>query len=551
MLNNIYIKNYALIGEINIQFSKGLNIITGETGAGKSILLGALGLVMGNRADTKVLYDEDQKCIVEATFDIKEYNLHWFFDDNDLDYAEELIIRREIVPTGKSRAYINDTPVTLDTLSHLTDELVDLHQQFDSQQISTEKFQREVTDTLSGNHKLLNEYKTYHDAFLKTNKQLNQLLKNQSDNTKELEFNLFLLKELEEVKIQENEFEDLNKELDLLTSSEDIKSLSSKISSVLDQNDLSVIPVIGELIRESRNLGYKDPRFASIAERMDSVKSELRDISREADDIFESTEFDEKRVNFVQDRIQILQKLLKKHGLSGTEDLILLQNQLAEKVKDLDSSEEKIIKIRKEIDLISSNLDRLAVTIRENRLKVIQKFEQNVLNALSELGMQSANFEVRITPSDAFLPHGKDNIQFLFSANKGGKLLEIKDAASGGEISRLILVIKSLVAGAMALPTMIFDEVDSGVSGDIAGKMGGILQKMAKNHQLIAITHAPQVAAKANAHYFVYKTETESNTKTALRMLSDAERVDEIAKMLSGNPPSQAAIANAKELIGG
>lgn len=550
MLNNIYIKNYALIGEINIQFSKGLNIITGETGAGKSILLGALGLVMGNRADTKVLYDEDQKSIVEATFNIKEYNLQWFFDENDLDYAEELIIRREIVPTGKSRAYINDTPVTLDTLSHLTDELVDLHQQFDSQQISTEKFQREVTDTLSGNHKLLNEYKTYYDAFLKANKQLNQLLKNQSDNTKELEFNLFLLKEMEEVKIQENEFEDLNKELDLLTSSEDIKSLSSKISSVLDQNDLSVIPLIGELIRESRNLGHKDPRFASIAERMDSVKSELRDISREADDIFESTEFDEKRVNFVQERIQILQKLFKKHGLSGSEELILLQNQLAEKVKDLDSSEEKVIKTRKEIELISSNLDKLALTIRENRLKVIQKFEQNVLNALSELGMPSANFEIRITPSDVFLPHGKDNIQFLFSANKGGKLLEIKDAASGGEISRLILVIKSLVAGAMALPTMIFDEVDSGVSGDIAGKMGGILQKMAKNHQLIAITHAPQVAAKANAHYFVYKTETESNTKTALRMLSDAERVDEIAKMLSGNPPSQAAIANAKELIG-
>jgi DNA repair protein RecN (Recombination protein N) len=550
MIKNIHIKNYALIDEVNIDFSDNLNIITGETGAGKSILLGALGLIMGKRADTKVLFDQDQKCVVEAIFDVKAYQLKGFFEENDIDYSDELLIRREIVTSGKSRAFINDSPVTLDTLTQLTDELVDLHQQFDSLELNTEKFQREVLDALAANHPLLEQYKSIYIQYKSTTKELDLLQKQKAERAKELEFNVFLLTEINEVKLQEDEYEDLVKELDLLTSTEDIKAVSAKISAILDQNEHSVVPLIAELSREVRNISNKDPRFGVMVEKLDSIKAELRDLTREADDIFETTEYDEKRIVFVQDRIAVIHKLLKKHGLSSTEELLQLQDELAEKVKDLDTTEERILKLEKRIMGLTLELDKAAMEIREKRIGQSSNLRMDIINVLSELGMPNANFEVSITETDQFLPHGKDQIRFLFSANKGGKLMTIKEAASGGEMSRLILVIKSLVAGAMALPTMIFDEVDSGVSGEIAHKMGMILQKLAQKHQIISITHSPQIAAKASQHYFVYKSEGQDKTYTAIKILNQEERVEEIAKMLSGNPPSRAAVENAKELMG-
>ena len=550
MIKNIHIKNYALIDEVTVDFSNNLNIITGETGAGKSILLGALGLIMGNRADTKVLFDQDQKCIVEAIFEISAYALQGFFDENDIDYTEELIIRREIIPSGKSRAFINDSPVTLDVLTQLTDELVDLHQQFDALELNTEKFQRDVLDTLAKNNLLINEYKIVYNQYKKSTKELEVLQKQKSERAKELEFNLFLLNEIKEAKIQNDEFEDLTKELDILTSTEDIKAVSAKISAVLDQNEMSIIPLMSDLAREVRSISGKDDRFVEIVDKLDTIKSELRDLTREADDIFENTEYDAKRVTFVQDRIGVIHKLLKKHSLATTKEILELQEELSEKVRDLDNTEEKILELEKQISVLANDLDKQANQISKNRSQIAGQFRLDVLAILADLGMPNANFEAALTESDQFLPHGKDQIRFLFSANKGGKLMTIKEAASGGEMSRLILVIKSLVAGAMSLPTMIFDEVDSGVSGEIAHKMGLILQKLAQKHQIISITHSPQIAAKANRHYFVYKSEMQDKTFTAIKSLSTDERVDEIAKMLSGNPPSQTAIANAKELMG-
>ncbi len=550
MIKSIHIKNYALIDEVKINFSQNLNIITGETGAGKSILLGALSLIMGNRADTKVLFNQDEKCVVEANFNIKSYHLEPYFEANDIDYDDELIIRREIIASGKSRAFINDSPVTLEVLKQLTDELVDLHQQFDSLELNTEKFQREVLDTLAGNASLLISYKEIFTQYKKNTKELETLEKQKFEKAKELEFNQFQLKEISDLKLVEHEYEDLEKELNILTSTEDIKAISAKITNVLDQNEQSIIPLLTEISREARSLSGKDERFQVLEEKLESIKAELKELAREADDIFESTEYDAKRVSFVQDRIAVIHKLLKKHGLTSTEALLTLKDEFAAKVKDLDSTEDKINALHQLILDQEKELNQLSTKIRTNRLKVAEQFKINILRILGDLGMQNANFEASITETFQYLPHGKDQIVYLFSANKGGKLLPIKDAASGGEMSRLILVIKSLVAGAMALPTMIFDEIDTGVSGEIAHKMGLILHQLAQKHQIISITHSPQIAAKANQHYFVYKSDIHDKTYTAIKVLSHEERIIELAKMLSGNPPSQAAIANARELMG-
>lgn len=549
MLQSLYIRNYALIDELHIDFVQGLNIITGETGAGKSILLGALGLIMGERADSKAVKLNADKCIVEGNFKIDQYALNAFFEEHDLDYHEELQIRREVAASGKSRAFVNDTPVTLDILGGLMVQLVDIHQQFDTVAIFKENYQRAIIDALADNAYLLNEYQTDYRAYRQCVKSIEQLKEEAQAASQALTFNQFLLDELDSLNPKSNEFEDLSHELDLLSSVEDIKRVSQLIYQAADQHEQSILPVLTELAREARNLGSKDPRFKEIASRLQSSREELKDIANEAEAIFEQSDLDPKRSLFVQDRLAALHKAIKKHDAADTNALIAIHTGIREKVADLGNSDQKLASLEASLVKLLSKVNASAVDLSKSRAKVIPSFTSQIMNELALLGMKNAIFEVALNPIN-FQPHGADEVIYHFNANKGGKLLPLKDAASGGELSRLILVVKSIIAKSIHLPTMIFDEIDTGVSGEIAIRMGQLLQSLSKNHQLISITHSPHVASHGHAHLYVYKYDEKDITKSAIKILTKEERIEEIAKMLGGNPPSATAVANAKELLG-
>lgn len=549
MIDSLHIKNYALINEINIDFNKGLNIITGETGAGKSILLGALGLIMGKRADTKVLFDQNEKCIVEARFDIAPYDLLPYFSDNDLEYFDELIIRREIAPSGKSRAFINDSPATLDILQELSSKLVDLHQQFDMLDIHKPSFQMEIIDALASNNNLLREYASQLKEYKSEENQLKKLINDAALQAQELEFAQFQYNEIASLKIEVDEYELLGAELDILTSTEDIKHTSSTIFRTLDEGDKSIISTIQEINRKAANIMHKDKRFESLDARLTAVAEELRDISSESEDIFENTEYDGKRVDFIQERLGTLHRAFKKYNVEKTEELLAKLLSFELRISKILGSEDEIITLTNLCNKLKVNLLEVADHISTNRKKIIPQFQNQVTAILEDLSIKNANFEVKVTHRSDFGEKGCDIIEYYFAANKGGKLLPLKEVASGGEISRLTLAIKSIVANAIHLPTMIFDEIDMGISGDVAAKMGFILQQLSKKHQIISITHSPQIASKANEHFFVYKIEVDNVTRSAIKTLDKNGRTYEIAKMLSSDPPSAAALVNAKELI--
>lgn len=549
MIDSLHIKNYALINEINIDFSKGLNIITGETGAGKSILLGALGLIMGKRADTKVLFDLNEKCIVEARFDIKPYDLISYFKENDLEYFDELIIRREIAQSGKSRAFINDSPATLDILQELSGRLVDLHQQFDMLDIHKPSFQMEIIDALAVNEEIIGRYSNLHKEFKVKESILKQLIKDAASQAQELEFTKFQYNELAAIKIEADEYEDLGVELDLLTSTEDIKQTSSAIFRALDEGEKSVIAILQDLNRKTGHILNKDKRFELLDTRLTAAAEELRDISAESEDIFENTEYDARRVEFIQERLGTLHRAFKKYNVGSSQELIDRLDSLESKVTKILGSDEEVNVLTNECKELRENLLKIAQEVTSSREKVVPTFQQNVTTVLDELSIKNASFEVKVTKRQDFGESGCDIIEYFFAANKGGKLQPLKDVASGGEISRLTLAIKSIVAKAIHLPTMIFDEIDMGISGDVAAKMGIILQELSKNHQIISITHSPQIASKANKHFFVYKQDVDNKTRSAIKTLDKSGKIYEIAKMLSTDPPSDAALLNAKELI--
>jgi DNA repair protein RecN (Recombination protein N) len=549
MLQNLYIKNYALIRELDINFSEKLNIITGETGAGKSILLGALGLIMGNRADTKVLLHENDKCIVEANFNIAYYDLKDLHEEHDLEYQDLMNIRREISTTGKSRAYINDTLVTLDVLESFADLLIDIHLQFDLLEITKEKFQLDVIDALANQDVLLKTYKSQYKIYKSKSADLSKMKADQGQKNKDLEYNKFLLDEITIIKPEDEEYENLSSELEILTSTEDIKATCAQIAQGLDQGEFSVISVFTDLVRSSNSLASKDKRFAQITSRFTNLLEETKDLSNEVERINDETEYDQKRINFVQERIGLIHRLLKKHGLSSSEELLALQNTLSQAVATLSTMDLQIENLEKEVLGLEKELFSLAEKISKSRKSKVAEFCKSVKSILADLGMENAQFEINFETATNLTLRGIDVVTYLFSANKGMKLQGLKNAASGGEISRLSLVIKSLVAGAMALPTMIFDEIDTGVSGDVALKMGAILKTLSKKHQIISITHSPQVASKADLHLFVFKTEEENKTISNIKLLTYDEQIVEIAKMLSGNNPSEAAISNARDLI--
>jgi DNA repair protein RecN (Recombination protein N) len=550
MLRKLEIQNYAIIDKLEIDFPTGLTIITGETGAGKSILLGALGLIMGKRADTKVLFDQERKCFVEATFAIADYQLHEYFTEEGLDYDDELIIRREIAPGGKSRAYINDSPVTLDILTTLTENLIDIHQQFDTLDIQKPVFQLRIIDALAGNKNVLDQYSNLYKDYRQTCQKL-ELLKEKNRNAQqEVEFLNFQIAEFDQADLKPNEQDELEMQLQKLTSAEDIIKNCSAIVQAVEEGENAILGQLQFISNQFGSIKNLDKNFSDIYDRLLSVREELMDISKDASRICDSTEYDAAAIETTTTRLNIINRLQKKHGVITMDDLLKTQAEIKDKLNKFGDLTSDIENLKLEISKKERSLKDLAQVLSQARKKVIPSLEKDVHNLLTDLSMNHAYIKVQTGILPNFSNSGLDDISILFAPNKGSDFLPLKDTASGGEMSRLTLIIKSLVAGALTLPTLIFDEIDAGVSGDIAGKMGEILNNLANKHQIIAITHSPQIAAKAMSHYWVYKNDTESRTVTAMRQLDQGERVYEIAKMLSGNPPTEAAKANARELIG-
>ena len=550
MIISLEIQNYAIIEKLHVALDKGLNIITGETGAGKSILLGALGLIMGKRADTKVLYHQDRKCIVEASFNIKSYDLKGFFEANNLDYDVELIIRREISPVGKSRAFVNDTPVTLAILQELTKSLVDMHQQFDTLDIHSSKWQMEVLDSLAGNTKLLSAYQLEFKEYKVAEKRLKTLEKEAANALKELDYITFQFTELDEASLEFDEQESKEQLLNRLAGTEDIQRIANSAYFAIDESEQSIINQLQIISQDLDNIKELDPKLSESYDRVLSSLEELRDIAAVLQDVNESVEHDPNLAQETQERLDMIYRLQKKHQVVSIEELLTIQSDLHTRINSQQKMDGEINEIASKMHKLETNLKVTAKKLSTNRKKIAKSFAKDIEMLLATLSMEHAKIDARLTDSDQLTPNGMDKIDYYFSANKGGTLGALKNVASGGEISRLTLVIKSLVASSMALPTLIFDEIDTGVSGEVANRMAEIISKLAKKHQVMSITHSPQIAAKAQHHYFVYKHETETRTITNIKLLSANDRIVEIAKMLSGNPPSDAAVANAKELIG-
>ncbi len=549
MLKSLFIQNYAIIEKLDIALNPGLTVITGETGAGKSILLGALGLIMGNRADTTVLFDQKEKCIVEATYSIGAYDLKFLFEEEGLDYDEMCTIRREISTSGKSRAFINDTPVTLDVLRKLNHFLVDLHQQFDTLEIHAQEFQISVLDALADNASILNSYRQEFAECKKLTTHLKELILKNEAAVKESDYVRFQLSELEGMNLRDGEVEELEEEFNRLSGSEEIREAGENLIYVIDESEYSVINMLQEVMKKIDLISGYDKKALEIHERLLSVKEELSDLSSTAGRMLEAAESDPSRLQITESRLNDINRLISKHRVENEKELIKLQFEYEKQLETFENLEAEIIETEKHLKNREEKLDELSEFLHKRRNSVIPLLEQNVKTTLSQLSMENADIKVRSQYLSDWKLSGKDDITFLFTANKGVQSLPLHKVASGGELSRLNLAIKSLVADAVTLPTLIFDEIDTGVSGHVALKMGEILKQLAQKHQTVVITHSPQVASRANHHFYIYKNDDNNRTVTRLRLLNEDERILEIAKMLSGDPPSQEAVGNAKHLL--
>jgi DNA repair protein RecN (Recombination protein N) len=549
MLQSLHIQNYAIIDEIKIDFTNNLNIITGETGAGKSILMGALSLILGERADSSVLVDTNKKCFIEGSFIVEnKQQVQTFLQENDLDNNENLLLRREIANNGKSRAFINDTPVNLQQLKAITYLLVDLHQQFDALELGESDFQREVLDALAENESHLKTYSSIYKNWIDTKRQLETLLQEQINFQKEFDYNQFLFNELNELSLKENELENLEEELKILNNSEGIKSSLNKVYFDLKDSEQPVITVLKQAIQQLQQFSDVHKSITPLIERLTSTHIELVDIAAEVELINDAVVYDEERIQIINDKLSLGYKLLKKHNVNTTNDLINIQNDLEQKLQAVLNIEEQIKKKQIETEEFFTELNKVAEIISLNRKKQIEPFVNKVNQLLKQVGMPNALVKVELTKS-TFNEYGNNTIEFLFDANKSNKFEPIRKVASGGELSRLMLCIKSLVAQKINLPTLIFDEIDSGISGEAAKQVSIIMQGLAKNRQIICITHQPQIAAKANNHLFVYKEMEQEKIKTKIKKLNINERTEAIAKMLSGENPSNAALTSAKEMM--
>ena len=549
MLSKLQIKNYALIDALDINFDDKLNIITGETGAGKSIIMGALGLILGNRAESKHFFDESRKCIIEGHFYIKDYNLQDLFNSLDLDYEDTSLIRRELHADGKSRAFVNDTPVTLQTLKVLGEKLIDIHSQHATLQINTESFQLLVLDTVAQNQSVLADYKKKYQEYKRTVAELKQLEEDLAKAQSESDYQQFVFNELEQANLQDQEQEGLEAEQSQLENAEEIKRHFHAASSELQDGEINVLDSLKQALSSLQNGARYLPSSESLVDRLQSSLIELKDLSAEVEQVAEGISMDEERLSIVNERLSILYDLQKKHRVTTVKELLELKQDLENKLQATDSQGEQIEVLKVKIEKLHQEIAHLADQLTKNRSKATKIVEKEVQEVLSRVGMPHAQLNVEINKLSDFKSTGQDEVSFLFSANKGQALQPIHRVASGGELSRVMLAIKSLVAKTSALPTIIFDEIDTGISGEVALRVGELMEEIAENMQVISITHLPQIASQGNSHFKVYKEDKGNKTKSNIVLMNEEERVLEIAQMLSGANPEDTAIQHAKEML--
>lgn len=558
MLKTLHIENYALIEQSDIEFDNCFVAITGETGAGKSIMLGALALLLGGRADSHTLFDPERKCIVEAVFETKGLAIETLFEAEDVDYGDDgtVIIRREILPSGKSRAFVNDTPVGLAFLKELGQRLIDIHSQHANLLLGDSGFQTSLLDILADDSKELADYQDCYRKYTQLKKELEQLSAEEQQNRKDYDYNKFLFDELESANLSEGEQEELEQESALLANAEGIKEALTQIVAISDGDDDSAISRLNSCKTLLSKLTHITTDFQSLYERLDSTLIELRDIVSTLDSANEATVFSSERQQEVDDRLAHIYKLQKKHGVESIAELLSIQNQLSQRLAAIDITDERIHQVMEAVDIAYKELQSKGIALTKCRNRGGETLHDQITPLLAELGMPNGTIKVELRPSDNYSLTGCDHVAILFNANKGGELREIAKVASGGEMSRLMLAIKSLTARAGLLPTIIFDEIDTGISGDISLRVGDIMKRMAAESvnghagmQVIAITHLPQIAARATQHYKVYKGELEGRTTSNIRLLATDERRYELAVMLSSNPPSDAALQTATELM--
>lgn len=549
MLTSLSIKNYALIDDIQVQFDKGLIIITGETGAGKSILLGGLSLILGKRADLSILKNKHKKCVIEAEFAIGAYQLSEFFTARDIDFDEKTIIRREILPEGKSRAFINDTPANLNTLSALASQLLDIHSQHETLQLTDDDFQFKIVDAVAGNDELLRDYRQKRSIYHQTKKTLQKRIDFQKEAEKEYDYNSFLMKELQEADLREGVVEELEAVYEKLNNTEEIQEKLSHAAQLLGGEQLGILTLLAEVKQAIHKLSAYGKSFNSLHNRITSTYIELDDALSEIQQLQETIDSDPQYLEEVHTKLQRIYDLQKKHNVLTVTELLQRQARLEESISVTENLEAAIKESQLQVFQLEEELDTIAQALHENRKKAIPGLTGHIETTLGNLGIKNAQLKIDITKTQSYLSNGKDTIAFLFSANKGAAFGKLSKTASGGELSRIMLSVKALLATYTKLPTIIFDEIDTGVSGKVADKVGEIIKQMSTNMQVIAITHLPQIAAKGNTHFKIYKEEASNNTHTAIKRLHPEDRVIEIAEMIDGKDKSASALMHAKNLL--
>jgi DNA repair protein RecN (Recombination protein N) len=548
MLKHLTIRNYALIKQLELEPSGSLNVITGETGAGKSIVLGAMGLLMGNRADVKVLWDENEKCVTEGVFDIKGYALKSIFKAEDLDYDDTTVIRREISPGGKSRAFINDTPVTLDVMKKIGGLLMDIHSQHETLQLGNQLFQLRLIDAYAENTKQTEAYSTAWDQYQQAKKEYDKLTQEADTLRQEADYINFQLDELVKAGLQQNEQENLESELKIMEHAEEIKSRFNLVLDGLSRSDYAARSSMAEARNNLAQLTGYSPAYQTLHERLNSLMIELDDILNEIDNEEGNIEFDPERAEFVKERVNVIYRLLKKHHVQDLKDLLAIQEDLQRKSLITSNLDGELARVKEIFEQAGKKLTQTAATLSDTRKKVVAPLCKQITKLLHELGIPNATLQIDIQPATP-APTGADKIDILFSANKGIAPRPLAQVASGGEFSRLMFSIKYVMAEKTAMPTLVLDEIDSGISGEVSLRLGALMKVMSKKHQLITITHLPQIAAKGDTHYFVYKDSSSKKTVSSIRELKNNERVQEIAKMIGGDNPSKIALQNAQELL--
>ena len=549
MLNSLQIRNYALISSLQIRFDKGLTVITGETGAGKSIIMGALSLILGHRADSPTLFDQSQKCIVEAAFDISGLNLESFFDDNNLDFQEDTIVRREIAVSGKSRAFINDTPVTLPLLKEFTSRLIDIHSQHQNLLFQNADFRTDVVDLFAGIKSQVAEYQKVLSELKDSERQLSELKQQHQAALEKQDFLQFVMKEIEEAHLKENEQEELEQNIEFLTHTETIKSNLFQILQILSDEEPSAV----SSLREAKNLSAAIASYRAdldeMNQRINSSYIELKDIANELNSLNDRIEYNADELEAMRQRLDFIYSLEQKHHLTSVSELLNKYRSVKEELDNFSEDEEQLKKLTLRCQQLQDKAHKCAVQLHQSRNKVLPALQTQVLDYVHSLGMPDAQFVIKLETSTTLQKNGIDEVKFLFSANRGVEVAELEKVASGGEISRLMLAVKSTLSEKSVLPTVVFDEIDVGISGQMAGKVATLMQKMAQHRQLLVITHLPQIAAKGNSHYLVYKEVEEDTTRTKVSLLDPETRIIEIAKMMSGEKWGDATLKAAQELI--